>query len=76
MNKFQKVGLALAFAAMSAGSVFAEGDAGSLITSAQGQITTVIAALCTAAIAVVTAKIGYKIIPFVGRLIGGLFSGR
>lgn len=77
MNKVQKVGMALAFSAMSAGSAFAEGaDAASLITSAQGQIVTVIGLLSAAAIAVITAKVGYKVIPFVGRIIGGLFSGK
>ena len=69
MNKARKLGLALAFAAMSGGVVLAEGsaDAASFISTAQSSITTFMGLLAVGAIAVLGVMLGYRLIPFAYR---------
>lgn len=75
-NKFQKLGLAIAFCAMSAVSVLAEGSsADSLISTAQGEVTGYISSLGTALGAVLAAGLGLKALPWVARKVGGFFRG-
>lgn len=76
MKKFHKFGLAIAFCAMSAASVLAEGtSADSLISTAQGEVTGYISSLGTALGAVLAAGLGLKALPWVARKVGGFFRG-
>jgi len=76
MNKdmFRKAGVAVVAVGLCAISALAEGSsADSLISSAQGEVTGYITTLGTALVAVLTAGISLKALPWVARKIGSFF---
>jgi len=76
MNKdmFRKVGVAVGSFGLCVISAFAEGtSADALISSAQGEVTGYITTLGTALVAVLTAGISLRALPWVARKIGSFF---